>query len=211
MLSADSREPLLTILNLGRSVLNRDLRPFVVIAAIACVAGCSKPDGTPSDSGTNSNTAESATSGDAGKIWTISPAAFGPLRLGQPVREVAAVLGDTARPTDESCGYVAPATFPDSVSVMIVNDTAMRVDVRSSMVRTAEGAGIGDSEQRIQELYRGRVRVQPHKYTDGRYLIVTPTNAADSSFRIVFETDGAKVVLYRAGRLPAVEWVEGCS
>jgi hypothetical protein len=149
--------------------------------------------------------------GEPGNIWTISASAFGPLRLGRPVQEVTSLIGDTARPPDESCGYVAPSTFPDSVSVMIVNDTAMRVDVRSSSVRTAEGAGIGDSEQRIQELYRGRVRVEPHKYTDGRYLIVAPTAAADSAFRIVFETDGARVVLYRAGRLPAVQWVEGCS
>ena len=183
----------------------------MAIVTLASTVSCGQPDGAQSDSGTNSNTAVGATAGDRGKIWAISPAAFGPLRLGQPVREVAAVLGDTARPADESCGYVAPATFPDRVSLMIVNDTAMRVDVRSSTVRTAEGAGIGDSEQRIQELYRGRVRVQPHKYTDGRYLIVTPTNAADSTFRLVFETDGAEVVLYRAGRLPAVEWVEGCS
>jgi hypothetical protein len=28
--------------------------------------------------------------------------------------------------------------------------------------------------------------------------------------RIVFETDGKKVVKYRSGRLPAVEYVEGC-
>ena len=141
----------------------------------------------------------------------MSPDSYGPLRLGVPVAQVATVVGDTARPAGESCGYVAPATLPESVSVMIVGDSAVRVDVRSSKVRTAEGAAIGDSEQRIQELYRGRVRSEPHKYTDGKYLIVTPPAASDSAFRLVFETDGVRVVNYRAGRLPQVLWVEGCS
>lgn len=210
MLSAISREPALTIVNSGHRHVRGLPRRLIAIVSLASAVGCGPSDGALPDSGTNSNTSASATAGDRGKIWTISPAAFGPLRLGQPVGAVASVIGDTARPADESCGYVAPPSFPDSVSVMIVNDTAMRVDVRSATVRTAEGAGIGDSEQRIQELYRGRVQVQPHKYTDGRYLIVTPATGADSAFRIVFETDGARVVLYRAGRRPAVEWVEGC-
>jgi hypothetical protein len=29
-------------------------------------------------------------------------------------------------------------------------------------------------------------------------------------FRIVFETDGQRVTRFRAGRLPAVQYVEGC-
>jgi hypothetical protein len=37
---------------------------------------------------------------------------------------------------------------------------------------------------------------------------VTPKNGGNN--RIVFETDGKKVVKYRSGRLPAVEYVEGC-
>lgn len=45
----------------------------------------------------------------------------------------------------------------------------------------------------------------------GKYLIATPAASADAGFRIVFETDGASVLKYRAGRLPEVEWVEGCA
>lgn len=60
-------------------------------------------------------------------------------------------------------------------------------------------------------LYPGQVTVQPHAYTDGHYLVVTPPAAADSSFRIVFKTDGQKVLRYTSGLVPAVEYVEGCS
>lgn len=45
----------------------------------------------------------------------------------------------------------------------------------------------------------------------GHYLTVTPAAKADSAYRIIFETDGKKVVHYRAGIRPQVEYVEGCS
>ena len=33
----------------------------------------------------------------------------------------------------------------------------------------------------------------------------------DSARRLIFETDGQRVVRYRAGITPAVEYVEGCA
>ena len=57
----------------------------------------------------------------------------------------------------------------------------------------------------------GQVKVTPHKYEDGHYLTVTPTAAADKQFRIVFETARGRVTRYRAGLMPSVEYVEGCS
>jgi hypothetical protein len=81
-----------------------------------------------------------------------------------------------------------------------------RVDTTSRRYMTAEGARVGDTEARIKQLYRGRVTVEPHKYIDGHYLIVGNKKSA-----IIFETDGKKVLMIRAGRYPEVEWVEGCS
>jgi hypothetical protein len=85
------------------------------------------------------------------------------------------------------------------------------VEVDSGGVATAEGARIGDTEARVQELYPGRVTVSPHKYTDGRYLIVRPAAASDTTHLLVFETDGRVVQRFRAGQKPQVEYVEGCS
>jgi hypothetical protein len=100
---------------------------------------------------------------------------------------------------------------------MVLRDSARgvlmveRVGVDSAGVLTAEGVGIGDPEVRVVELYSGRVSVQPHKYTGptGHYVVVT--SPRDSMYRIIFETDGQKVLRYRAGRRPAVDFVEGCS
>lgn len=93
---------------------------------------------------------------------------------------------------------------------MVEQGSIARIDVESGSIATAAGARIDDSEHRILDLYHGRAKVSPHKYTTGHYLTVTPASASDSLYRIVFETDGRTVTEYRAGRPPAVEYVEGC-
>ena len=54
-------------------------------------------------------------------------------------------------------------------------------------------------------------KVEPHKYTDGPCVVLTPAAAAGGVYRIVFETDGRRVTRYRAGTRPRVEYVEGCA
>ncbi|HXG69173.1 MAG TPA: hypothetical protein VNJ04_01010 [Gemmatimonadaceae bacterium] len=95
--------------------------------------------------------------------------------------------------------------------VMVNENRIGRVEVRSGRLATLAGARIGDSEDRIATLYGGRVRVSPHKYTNGHYLTVQPAAPDDSAFRTVFETDGKRVLNYRVGIRPPVEYVEGCS
>ena len=117
---------------------------------------------------------------------------------------VAPANADTA-----GCHYVQWRGGPPGVRVMVESGRIARVDVDTAGIRTAAGAGIGDTEDAVQRLYRGQVAVTPQKYADGHYLTVTP-NPADSSGAIVFETTSGKVTRYRAGRRPQVEYVEGC-
>ena len=135
------------------------------------------------------------------------------MSAGMTVEEARAALGaELSEPTDSQCGYITAAAGPSGVRFMVVDGHVVRVEVRDSTVATDAGARVGDPEERVESLYRGRVKVTPHKYTQGgHYLTVTPATPADSQFRLVFETDSGKVTTYRAGLLPMVEWVEGCS
>lgn len=146
-----------------------------------------------------------------GTGWAVGFRGAAPAQVGTPLAAAAAALRATPDTVAArgGCGYLRHP-FP-GVMVMVNEGRVARVDVDSAGIRTAEGAAVGDAEARVRELYAGRVTESPHKYTDGRYLTVTPQAAADSALRLVFETDGAKVVRYRAGRMPEVEWVEGCS
>lgn len=110
-----------------------------------------------------------------------------------------------------ACSYATLNGWPAGIGVMVDGGKVVRVEVRRGNFATSTGARIGDTEERIQSLYPGQVTVSPHKYTDGHYLTVTPTAEADSANRIIFETDGRRVVNYRAGVRPQVEYVEGCS
>lgn len=148
--------------------------------------------------------------------WTVSPAGYGPVHAGmtleQAVQAGGRAFGEPQMGSEE-CDYFlfAGDSIQGSAHFMVVNGQIARVDINDSTIATAEGARIGDTEQRIMQLYPNRVTVQPHKYTDGHYLVVAPASPADSGRNIIFETDGQRVTTYRAGRMPEVEYIEGCS
>jgi hypothetical protein len=191
---------------------------------IAALAACMPSDEGAPDAAPGSTTpapdpqeapqrAPGAPAGGGGQAWTVGFRGAGPAQVGTPLAAAARALGatpDTAAAAG-SCGYLRPAGDPAGIKVMVNEGQVARVEVDSGTVRTVEGAGIGDAEARVRELYAGRVTETPHKYTRGRYLTVAPAAPADSAFRLVFETDGSRVTRFRAGRLPEVEWVEGCS
>ena len=144
----------------------------------------------------------------------VDPKGFGPVRVGMSTAQAANALGAELKllgPEMQPCHYVQATGHP-GIAFMVIDGRIARVDVRpDSPIRTAEGAAVGDSEERIHSLYPGRVEVQPHKYVDGHYLIVRPQAPADTVYRIIFDTDGKKVTGIKAGRMPEVRWVEGCS
>jgi hypothetical protein len=163
---------------------------------------------------------DAATKSPDSPAWVVRPESFGPLPLGVPLAQTAAVLGGSLAPrfaASDNCAQLAPDALPPGASLMVLRDSTgaplmlERVDVDTTGILTAEGAGVGDTEARVLELYAGRVEVMPHKYTgpEGHYLVAT--SPRDTMFAIVFETDGKVVRNFRAGRRPAVEFVEGCA
>jgi hypothetical protein len=133
----------------------------------------------------------------------------GRARIGTPVSQLREI-GSVPRSSGSSaCRVVQLDWLPAGLHVMLSNDSVTRIDADStSSVRTVDGAGVGDTEARIHQLYP-TVETQPHKYVaSGHYLSVASPN--DSTRRIVFETDGNTVKSYRIGRRPEVDFVEGC-
>jgi hypothetical protein len=191
----------------------------LVVASVACA---SDAEHTPV---TDSAVARPATGVASAPVPDTAPAAtpasdssvtengLGPLRVGMTLAEARTALGGALlvpRGADTAgCDYVTWRGGPRGVKVMIGDGRIARVDVESVTVPTAAGARVGDTEDRIRSLYPGRVAVSPHKYEEGHYLTVN--TAGDSSFAMVFETANGRVTRYRAGRRPAVEYVEGCS
>lgn len=151
-----------------------------------------------------------ATEPPAGQ-WEVTSAGIGEIKAGMSIDELNVVTrnGFAIPAKLEECAFIRPKSGPKGVLLMVEKGTVSRVDITEGTIATTKGARIGDSEDRIQSLYPGQVKVLPHKYTDGHYLVVTPAGGGEN--RIVFETDGKKVLRYRSGKEPAVQYVEGCS
>ena len=184
----------------------------LLLAAIACGGGAERSPKEDSaaktrDSSVGTNAPASAADN------AVTEHGLGPLRTGMTIAEATTALGGAlvvpAEYDTTLCDYAKWRGAPPGVHVMIDQGRIARVEVDSAGVATAAGARIGDSEERIKSLYPGRVTVTPHKYEDGHYLTVN--GVGDSSVAIVFETSKGRVTKYRAGRRPAVEYVEGCS
>lgn len=189
-------------------------RPLLALVLLASLVAC-RAESRPGNraSAQDSALVDAPVTAADDPRWTVTARGIGPLHAGMSLDEARTAAAGTLPDTSatESCMYIPLVGAPGSVHAMLVDGRLARIDVRDSAVATDRGARVGDAEARIAALYGSRVSVQPHKYTGGHYLIVSPAVAADSAYRLVFETDGKRVLAYRAGLLPAVEWAEGCS
>jgi hypothetical protein len=184
----------------------------LLLAVIACGgSGESSPSGDSAAAPRNSSAGTNTTARPADSV--VTEHGLGPLHAGMTIAEATTALGGAlvvpAEYDTTLCDYAMWRGAPTGVRVMIDRGRIARIEVDSVNVATAAGARVGDSEERIQRLYPGRVTVTPHKYEDGRYLTVNAVG--DSTLALVFETSKGRVTRYRAGRRPAVEYVEGCS
>ena len=209
------------------------LLALIVLAMPGCAKGAERapqrPDSVLSPAGTSAipaardstaapsepTTQAPAMPEPASPSYTVTERGIGPLKAGMTFAEADAALGGAllvpVGVDTTGCDYLVWDRGPYGVHVMFDEHRVARVDVDTAGIATAAGARIGDDEARIKRLYPGQVTVTPHKYEDGHYLTVTPPAPADRRFRIIFETSGGRVTRYRAGMMPSVEYVEGCS
>lgn len=140
---------------------------------------------------------------------------IGQVRVGMTVSQAAKAAGTklVGDSPNNSCYYVKPQNEPKNLLFMLTKGRISRVDVRqNTQITTLKGAKIGDTEAQIKSLYPGQIKVTPHKYVQGgHYLTFIPKDRTNQNYRVVFETDGKRVTQFRSGKLPEVEYVEGCS
>lgn len=146
--------------------------------------------------------------------WVVTLRHVGPVWFGMSIAQAEVALGERFNDDGgDECRYVRTSAMPTTLRFMVEGKRIVRADIDSSTVRTRSGATVGTTEAEVRALYPGRTRTEPHKYTgpEGHYLVYVPRDIADSSYRLIFETDGQHVLNYRVGLRPAVEYVEGCS
>jgi hypothetical protein len=196
-------------MNSQRSLRNTSvlLALFAVLAASACnreddkaVKGRNGPNGAARDSISD---------------LSLNQDGLGQIQVGMTLDDAVNMGVLNENPTmKQDCDFVYPAAgagIPDGVSVMVVKGKVARIDVDTGAVTTDDGAKIGDTEDRLKSIYSGDLQIEPHKYIEGGHYMTVMGDSASAGKAIVFETDGKRVTMFRAGRLPEVKWVEGCS
>jgi hypothetical protein len=195
-------------MNSQRSIRSSILGVLLLVAlASACdrddqkaVKGREGPNGAPRDSVSD---------------VALTEDGLGPVQIGMTLDEAVSMGLLNERPDIKgACDFVYPAVgsgVPFDVGVMVVKGKVARIDVDTGSVTTEDGARIGDTEDRVKNIYGDDLEIRPHKFIDGGHYLIVKGDSATAGKEIVFETDAAnKVIMFRAGRLPEVEWVEGC-
>jgi len=161
----------------------------------------------------------------AGSDTILTPGGLGPVKVGMTLREASQALGVKLKrespndPDSKYCDFAHRADGNDSeINYMIKDGHIARIDVgdaahERSIIKTAEGVGLGSTERAVKKAYGRALKVEPHPYGDGdpdgwHYLVIDEPGHKRG---IIFETDGRKVTSFRAGEYPALGYIEGCS
>jgi hypothetical protein len=180
----------------------------LLVAVLA--SACAKQDDTAVKGRTGPNGAARDTVSDL----ALSEEGLGQLQVGMTLTEAVNMGLVNERPDMKSaCDFVFPAVgagIPFGVNVMVVKGKIARIDVDTGTVTTEDGVKIGDTEDKVKSVYGDELQIQPHKYIEGGHYMTVKGDSASAGKAIVFETDGKRVTMFRAGRLPEVNWVEGC-
>lgn len=187
------------------------LRTLGVVVVLALAVACKNGD----ESAVKGRTGPNGAAKDSVSDLALTEDGLGQIQVGMKLSEAVSLGLLSENPTmNPTCDYVFPAVgagIPEGVSVMVVKGKIARIDVDTGAVTTEEGARIGDTEDKIKSIYGEDLQIQPHKYITGGHYMIVPGDSASAGKAIVFETDGQRVTMFRAGRQPEVQWVEGCS
>lgn len=119
----------------------------------------------------------------------------GSVDIGMTVKQASQAAGVDLVPMDSNphpdCSYYQMDQNPEElgVSFLVSNGRIARIDIEDSRPQTISGAGVGDTEKRVQSIYKQRLRVKPAVH-HGNFLTFVPQSQRDKNLRLHFRTDG---------------------
>lgn len=152
---------------------------------------------------------------------------IGPVIMGMTLDEATAAVGRRVAVDQDSlisgddtdlCGFAVVDGGPEELSFMVNRDRPrdewriVRLDVSDDgTIATVGGIRVGSTEEDVRRVYGNAIKTEPHAYTgpQGHYMILD--GDGPGGMKLLFETDGTKVLTYRSGLEGAVDAIEGCA
>jgi hypothetical protein len=183
---------------------------LLLLLAMAAATACTKQPAEPVE--------HSIVTGDKliDDCGPVSDAGFCGVRFGMTLAAARAAFpeplesfgGDPMNGDELACFVVFPKGRSKELTFMLVDGKVARIDIFRAGIATADGSQVGSAHSDILARHGDRAEVYPGKYDDTKRDIVVDTAPGH---QFIFETDGSSVLNYRAGVLPPVGYVEGCS
>lgn len=149
----------------------------------------------------------------ANEPWFLTTKGYGPVKAGMTIAEAQSLLNFKLntfenRPIDTECDYVSETgRYEEGVNYMIQEGKITRIDVSDSAITTKSGAKVGDSTEKLKEIFGSQLEIEPHKYDEAGFYYYIWEN--DKNYGVKFEIADDKVRQIYVGD-KTIEWVEGC-
>jgi hypothetical protein len=149
----------------------------------------------------------------AAETWVLSFGKLGPVQVGMTPEAVSKIFsGEVTReatPDDPDCYYISPKVGGDSVAFMVTQGRISRIDVSAPGIYTVDAIQVGDTEERVKSIYGEKLLIEPHPFlaSEGNYLTLMN---GKGSLAIRFETYQGLVTAIYTGKLPEIDYAEGC-
>jgi hypothetical protein len=142
---------------------------------------------------------------------------LGSVKINMTVAEASGVAGTPIVPfkpnPNRVCDYYKPANGPEGVTFMVSSGRIATVEIETNKIVTDYGAKIDDSESLVKSLYpAGQIQTARLANSEkGKSWTVQPSSFAEKNLRLVFvSTNGKTVTRMIAGKVPEVNYIEGC-
>jgi len=142
---------------------------------------------------------------------TVDTHGLGAIKIGTRLSRIPIPLEEPIERTvyrrDGYCFFVSPRNGPDFL-MMIEGEVLTRVDILKAGIRSKNGVGVGDPIKKVKDAY-GVAAVETPNFYDDKQPEFT-VKSKDGRHALRFSTTDGLVTSISAGRLKAVQYVEGC-
>ncbi|GLR18082.1 hypothetical protein [Portibacter lacus] len=149
--------------------------------------------------------------------YKVGLKSYGPLQIGMNKTQIESVLGFnlTELYKGETCSIYSLGNDFLDVQLMINSTVGKalleRIYIKTHGIATKSGIGIGSLKEDVLDAYGVKIEEMPNKYdTLAQDLFYVPSDRKDRNYRLNFLYKNGKIDAYSIGRLPSIEYVEGC-